>query len=80
MWTRQRPFAGLHDYAIVIKVYKGLRPERPSSSLYNDEKLPDRLWDFIQRCWSQDPRTRPPMEEVVEFMQSSISSLSRLVI
>ena len=40
------------------KVAGGYRPAKPFS-------VPMPVWDVVQRCWSQDPKVRPSMEEVL---------------
>ena len=30
--------------------------------------MPNRMWDLIDWCWSQDPASRPHIEDVVKEM------------
>jgi hypothetical protein len=31
--------------------------------------MPDGMWDLVRRCWSQDPSSRPQIEDVVKKMR-----------
>ena len=42
---------------------RGDRPERPVHP-----ELTDGLWDLMQRCWSQELRSRPNMPEVLDVL------------
>jgi len=43
----------------------GRRPERPKT-LHDD-----RLWEIIEKCWSQEPEERPDASRLLEFFQTS---------
>jgi hypothetical protein len=64
MWTRKRPFPALNDFAIVLRVTKGQRPEQPAPENCRGETLPGDMWALIEKCWAQDPLARPHMTEV----------------
>ncbi|KAM6491143.1 hypothetical protein JOM56_010949 [Amanita muscaria] len=43
-----------------------IRPPEPD--------IPDNVWQLIQRCCAEDPKERPTMDQVVQEMESWISS------
>ena len=56
----QVPFSNIKsNYVVVMAVWEGKRPPRPEHP-----SCSDRLWRLIQRCWAQDPRSRPKIREV----------------
>ncbi|KAG6328965.1 hypothetical protein ID866_10124 [Astraeus odoratus] len=52
------------DEQVLYAIAKGLRPNRPSS-----ENITDTYWDFIQGCWSSDPKDRPSAKELLSFIR-----------
>ena len=49
-------------YAVV----QGLRPNRPENS--SAIGFSDSLWDFVQRCWDRDMKSRPKVGVVVKHL------------
>jgi len=43
----------------------GERPPRPTHPTLTDE-----LWELIQRCWDQEPQSRPKILEVAQVLRS----------
>jgi len=41
----------------------GERPPQPTHQALTDE-----LWNLMQRCWDQEPQSRPEMSEVVQIL------------
>jgi hypothetical protein len=64
MWTRKRPFPDLNDFAILLRVTRGQRPDRPTPEDCRGEALPGDMWALIEKCWAQDPLVRPHMNEI----------------
>lgn len=56
------PYVGLTDIEIVRKVFNKERPYIP-----ND--VPSFLSDLIEQCWSEDPKSRPNFENILESIQ-----------
>ena len=54
------------------RILKGERPERPTDGV----RMPNRMWDLIKWCWSQEPSSRPPMDKVVRELQKINGSKS----
>ena len=46
---------------IISRVSNGERPQRPSSTV-----IPDRIWEMLQECWSEDPTRRPTIEYIID--------------
>lgn len=64
MIARQRPFSEITDgMAISWQTHIGRRPPRIKS-------VPEPLMDLIERCWKNEPRERPSLEEVCEIIQT----------
>jgi hypothetical protein len=72
MWTRNRPFPALNDFAILLRVTQGKRPERPAPEDCRGQELPGDVWILIGACWAQDAGVRPRMTEVL----GSLTALS----
>ncbi|KAJ7654133.1 kinase-like domain-containing protein [Mycena polygramma] len=64
LYTGQPPFFGLYPSTALLRVVKGERPQRPSSS----PAMSDSLWQRVNAYWAQDPTTRPATEAVVQDM------------
>ncbi|KIK90982.1 hypothetical protein PAXRUDRAFT_831222 [Paxillus rubicundulus Ve08.2h10] len=65
------PYADLRNKVQVLHALtKGVTPSRPVTPLVND-----RMWDFIQRCWSTQEAKRPSAEEALNFIREEISLL-----
>lgn len=49
-------------------VKNGEHPARPieQAGFSKAQDVPDTLWDLIERCWGNDPGSRPTMEVIVE--------------
>jgi len=58
--TGERPFGKVPNHLIMLKVSHGVRPQRPSS-----EQIPDRIWETLRECWSDDPTQRPTLEHII---------------
>ena len=54
------PFYNVHHRAVSLKVFRGERPPRPSST-----PIPDHAWEILQACWSKEPTQRPTAERVM---------------
>ena len=61
--TEEAPFSNLSSEAAVIhaRITKRQYPLRPEGV------VPERLWNFMMRCWSVKPEERPTMEQVHSF-------------
>ena len=58
-------------------MYDGLRPDKPLNA--SSIGLSDSLWNFSQRCWDGDMRSRPRTAEVVACLGSAAASWDGLM-
>ena len=66
--TGDIPFGNKSDWVAISAVLVGNRPSRPAHP-----SCTDGLWALIQRCWDEDPHSRPEIPEVSQ-MFSSVST------
>ncbi|KAG1873590.1 kinase-like protein [Suillus subalutaceus] len=70
--TNKVPYYYLsNDAAIILCIAKS---QTPSRSRYAE--LPERYWQFIEQCWSTDPRERPSTEGADTAIRNEFYSLS----
>ncbi|KIJ10899.1 hypothetical protein PAXINDRAFT_172003 [Paxillus involutus ATCC 200175] len=70
------PYARLtNDAQVLLALSKGPKPSRPQTAWMND-----RVWNFIQRCWSAAElgAKRPSAEEALDFIQEELNLLGPL--
>ena len=65
--TGSIPYSGCDDAVALSKIRAGKQPQRPS------EGIPDAVWQFLERCWSMDPRKRPSATQVYNALSKSRS-------
>ncbi|KAK8876598.1 hypothetical protein M9Y10_006816 [Tritrichomonas musculus] len=73
--TGELPFKehdGLTAVSISSKISNGERPEIP-------DRVPEKMSNLIQRCWSQDPKDRPSFDEIFRELSSDPSMLGEAV-
>jgi hypothetical protein len=62
LFTTRTPYPDVrHDYSVTLRVLRGDRPDRPSSSDSQDVGLHERLWDTMESGWDADPLRRPSL-------------------
>ena len=44
------------------------------------EEFTDEEWDLIQRCWAQDPKERPKMEEIASILKEMNTIVKKLTL
>ena len=77
-WTTQVmteaiPFAYIRRATeIVPRVLRGERPKRPEDPEVEKRGLNDKLWDLMQRCWSEKADDRPTMAEILEELPVTV--------
>jgi tRNA A-37 threonylcarbamoyl transferase component Bud32 len=67
MLTRKQPYAGRNFMGVTLDVLEGKRPQVPAD-------CPADYAETMTQCWSGKPKKRPSMEEVVQFLNSCIST------
>ncbi|KAG2035022.1 kinase-like domain-containing protein [Suillus americanus] len=71
--TNNTPYYYLRNDAAIIWAMQ--KSEKPSRSRY--PALPEKYWEFIEQCWSTDPRDRPSTERADEEIRKEFYALSR---
>ena len=65
--TGQPPFTGYSDVAAMWKVGNDKRPERPQGP--KSVWFTDDLWEALGKCWSPQPKDRPQVEVVLDYLK-----------
>ena len=73
----EMPYPNTGLFGIIFGVVEGLRPDRPANSSVIG--LSDSLWDFVQRCWDHDVKSRPKIGEVVEHLAKEAAIWDRVM-
>ena len=63
VFTGAVPFSNNLLAAAVLAIMAGKRPPRPTH-----QQFTDRLWTLVQRCWDQNPPSRPEISEVFKVL------------
>ncbi|KAG2119339.1 kinase-like domain-containing protein [Suillus clintonianus] len=71
--TNSTPYYYLRNDAAIIWAMQ--KSETPSRSRY--PPLPEKYWEFIEECWSADPRDRPSTEAAEGVIRNEYYALSR---
>ncbi|KAI0077413.1 kinase-like protein [Panus rudis PR-1116 ss-1] len=68
IYTHQVPYADCtKDYQVIIRVQRGTRPIlQPNGK--TGKAMPDALWNVVQRCWCNQPSSRPRAMELVSVL------------
>ena len=65
------PFSGIPDTAAMFEIMNGGRPPRPTHPV-----IAERLWSLMERCWDNEPHSRPEISEALEtLLDASVSCL-----
>ena len=65
------PFQGKDEYHVFRLVARGVRPDRLS-----DPIIEDNIWDIIQRSWVNKPSERPTMQQIVKSLANATREAS----
>ena len=63
VFTHAVPFSGRSSAAAIFAIMRGERPPRPTHPTFTED-----LWAVMQRCWHQNPVSRPQFSEVVQIL------------
>ncbi|KII95384.1 hypothetical protein PLICRDRAFT_99108 [Plicaturopsis crispa FD-325 SS-3] len=67
--THDRPFSRIkHTTEVVIHTSRGRRPQRPNDPSVEERGLSDDLWEIMKRCWAENPKERPSIQEVLSAL------------
>ena len=70
------PFYGYGDFAVVAKVGRGERPERPQGA--EGKLFTDVILGILERCWMPRRDDRPSIEGVLQFLEGASKSWAPL--
>ena len=70
------PFFSYETPAVIVKVGRGERPERPQGA--EGELFTDVVWKILERCWTPKRDDRPSAEEVLLFLEEASRSWTPL--
>ena len=62
-FTHAVPFYTTSSVTAMLAIMNGKRPPRPTHPTFTED-----LWTLMQRCWHQDPTSRPQISEVVQIL------------
>jgi len=75
--TGETPFRGIRQSALAFHVFRGKRPDKPDTA--EAIGFSDSLWDFTQRCWDGDMKSRPEVREVVTHLKEAAADWDGLM-
>ncbi|KAG1803251.1 kinase-like domain-containing protein [Suillus subaureus] len=55
------------DHQVTVQILRGRKPARPVTP-----PIADVLWDFMQKCWVDEPKHRPSANDVLIFVQGQL--------
>jgi len=64
VFTGAVPFSGDPFSTAAFAILSGKRPPRPKGQRFTDQ-----LWTLMQRCWDEDPLSRPEVSEVFKILR-----------
>lgn len=62
-----------HDTHVLLSVMRGKIPRRPEVDAITDD-----IWHLLTSCWERNPKSRPLVKEITEFLQSSYERICGL--
>ena len=65
--TGQPPFPHYLEGIAIMKVIRGGRPGRPQGA--EAVWFTDDLWGMLEQCWSPEPKLRPTVEAILEYLE-----------
>ena len=73
-FTGSVPFDLHTSITAALAVMRGERPPRPAHPDFTDE-----MWALMERCWNQDPHSRPDMSEVLQDLHSLLALFHSII-
>ncbi|KAG1778245.1 kinase-like domain-containing protein, partial [Suillus placidus] len=71
VFTGKVPYSEFRsDHQVTVQILRGRKPARPVTP-----PIADSLWDFMQKCWLDEPEHRPSAGEVLIFIQGQLKLL-----
>ena len=62
----QAPFAQYKGIALILKIMGGELPGRPQGAWFTDG-----LWEMLERCWNHQPRDRPGLKALLQYLEGT---------
>ncbi|THH29005.1 hypothetical protein EUX98_g5186 [Antrodiella citrinella] len=80
LYSAQKPFGMLNSKQITGRLFKGLRPVRPTRPVNESkvQEMPDAIWDLICECWDEEPNKRPAMSKVVDRVAEIVPDTDKM--
>ena len=63
VFTGNVPFENMKKKAVTIQILNGKRPPKPPDA--EQLGLTEEMWKSIEKCWCDNPKKRPAIDEVV---------------
>jgi len=70
--TGKKPYPGLLDNAVVIKVLKGKRPPKPDP--FEAPGMSQAIWGVAKKCWNEKAKERPEANAVLQDLERITST------
>ena len=78
--TGMIPFPSETDAAVISKVLRGKRPQKPKATALG---ITPAVWSVAKKCWNQNPQQRPEVNAVLQKLEKigkhDISGIPALV-
>ena len=58
-----------NDITVIIAIMKGVRPKKPENA--RQLEFTEVLWDTVRRCWREDWRARPGVEDILSCLNGA---------
>jgi len=71
-------FSQHHGYAVVLRILKGDRPERPRGAV--GTWFMDDVWSILERCWEPIPGDRPRIKDILQYSETVSGSWTSLLL
>jgi len=71
VFTGERPFDKQGNPGAARGIVEGGRPTLPENA--EEVGLTPQVWEFLQKCWDEDPTKRPTIDKVVKKWKSLTS-------
>jgi len=65
------PFGSVKNESAVLQIARGKRPAKPQAA--EQLGMNAEMWEFIEKCWTQNPNKRPTINEVVRIWEGFIN-------
>ncbi|KAG1831662.1 kinase-like domain-containing protein [Suillus subalutaceus] len=71
VFTGKVPYSEFRsDHQVTVQILRGRKPARPVAP-----PIADAPWDFMQKCWLDEPEHRPSAKEVLIYIQGQLKLL-----